>query len=60
MIIVDTGPLYAAVDASDDHHAACAQLFERPPDHLVVPVGVVIETSFLIERHLEREHRVSG
>src|SRR5579864_9082116 len=52
MIVVDTGPLYAAADASDAHHDACSELFEHPPDRLVVPVSVVVETSFLIERHL--------
>ena len=52
MIVVDTGPLYAAADTSDAHHAACAALFSDPPDRLVVPVSVVVETSFLIERHL--------
>lgn len=52
MIVVDTGPLYAAVDASDAHHAACAAVFRDPPDRLVVPVSVVVETSFLVERHL--------
>jgi len=52
MIVVDTGPLYAAADASDVHHSACSKLFEHPPDRLVLPVSVVVETSFLIERHL--------
>lgn len=52
MIVVDTGPLYAAADRSDAHHAACAAVFRNPPDRLVVPVSVVIESSFLIERHL--------
>ena len=52
MILVDTGPLYAAADASDAHHTACAAVFRDPPDRLVVPVSVVVETSFLVERHL--------
>jgi predicted nucleic acid-binding protein len=52
VIVVDTGPLYAATDTSDTHHDACAALFSDPGDHLVIPVSVVIETSFLIERHL--------
>jgi len=52
VIVVDTGPLYAAADASDAHHAACAALFSNLTDGFVVPVSVVVETSFLIERHL--------
>lgn len=52
MIVVDTGPLYAAADRSDAHHSACAALFADPSDELIVPVSVVVETSFLIERHL--------
>ncbi len=52
MIVVDTGPLYAAADASDAHHDVCSKLFEDSAERLVVPVSVVIETSFLIERHL--------
>ena len=52
MIVVDTGPLYAAADTSDTHHAACAAIFSKPPDQLLVPVSVVVEASFLIERHL--------
>ncbi len=52
MIVVDTGPLYAAADTSDAHHDACATLFSDPGDQLVISVSVAIETSFLIERHL--------
>jgi predicted nucleic acid-binding protein len=52
MIVVDTGPLYAAADTSDSHHRACAAVFEETSEQLVVPASVVIETCFLIERHL--------
>jgi uncharacterized protein len=52
VIVVDTGPLYAATDTSDAHHAACSALFADTTEPLIVPVSVVIETSFLIERHL--------
>ena len=52
MIIVDTGPLYAAADTSDSRHRACVAVFEETSEQLVVPVSVIIETCFLIERHL--------
>ena len=52
MIVVDTGPLYAAADIDDARHAACVAVFQGATEQLVVPVSVVIESSFLIERHL--------
>jgi hypothetical protein len=52
VIVVDTGPLYAAADTSDAHHAECAELLDGQPRPLVVPVSVVIEASYLIERRL--------
>jgi uncharacterized protein len=52
VIILDTGPLYAAADTSDAHHPACSTFFTSNTEQLVVPVSVVVETSFLIERHL--------
>ena len=52
MIVVDTGPLYAAADSSDAHHIACSKLFTDTAEQLVIPISVVVETSFLVERHL--------
>jgi predicted nucleic acid-binding protein len=46
--VVDTGPLYAAVDADDADHAACAATLGRPELHLIVPALVVAETAWLI------------
>ncbi len=52
MIVVDTGPLYAAADLRDAHNEVCVALFETAPGPLVVPDSVVIETSYLIEKWL--------
>ncbi len=52
MIIVDTGPLYAAVDRRDAHHEECSEFFETDDGPLVVPVSVLIECSYLIETHI--------
>lgn len=68
MIVVDTGVLYASVDTSDNHHQASVDLLRSAPGPLIVPITVVVETSFLVERHLGahaeatylRELRTSG
>jgi predicted nucleic acid-binding protein len=52
VIVCDTGPLYAAADSSDAYHEKCSDLLTRLPRPLVVPISVVIETSYLIERNL--------
>lgn len=52
MIVCDTGPLYAAADSSDAHHHECSELLTRLRRPLVVPISVVIETSYLIEHRL--------
>ena len=52
MIICDTGPLYAAADSSDAHHDECSHLLNGLPHPLVVPISVVVETSYLIEHRL--------
>jgi hypothetical protein len=52
VIVCDTGPLYAAADSSDAHHDECSELLNGLPRPLIVPISVVIETSYLIEHRL--------
>jgi predicted nucleic acid-binding protein len=52
VIIVDTGVLFAAADRDDpDHHASSRALLEHV-GALIVPLPVVVETSWLIESRL--------
>ncbi len=48
LAIVDTGPLYAAVDADDIDHARCIAAMSRPGLRLVVPAMVVAEATHLV------------
>jgi uncharacterized protein len=50
--IVDSGPLYAAVDADDDDHERCADLLLRRDLRLVIPALVVAEVTYLVGRRL--------
>lgn len=52
MLLVDAGPLYAYVDASDRHHRACVDLLETHPGPLVVPHLVITEVVYLIATRL--------
>jgi uncharacterized protein len=48
LAVVDTGPLYAAVDASDDDHEASLAALKTEGVRLVVPAMVVAEATFLV------------
>jgi uncharacterized protein len=50
--IVDSGPLYAVVDADDDDHERCAEVLERPDLEIIVPALVVAEVTYLVGRRL--------
>jgi predicted nucleic acid-binding protein len=50
--IVDTGPLYALVDADDAEHDRCRAVLERSDLQLVVPSLVVAEACYLIGTRL--------
>ena len=50
--IVDSGPLYAAVDADDDDHARCLAVLQRSDFELVIPALVVAEVTYLVGRRL--------
>lgn len=51
-LVVDTGPLFAYVDAGDAAHEACLELLQTWPGALVVPVLVVTEAAYLVGSRL--------
>jgi uncharacterized protein len=53
-LIVDTGPLYAAMDRADVDHGRCANLLAEAAEPLVVPVPVVVELDWLATSRLGR------
>jgi predicted nucleic acid-binding protein len=50
VIVVDTGPLVAALDADDADHGRRLELLERHPGPLMVPAPVLTEVCWLLER----------
>jgi len=51
-LILDTGPLYAALDRSDQDHAACRTLLEAASERLVIPAPVLVEVEYWTQRRL--------
>ena len=51
-ILVDTGPLFALADRSDQDHERVTRFFERNTELLIVPVTVVPEVAHLLNARL--------
>ncbi|MEO5704420.1 MAG: VapC toxin family PIN domain ribonuclease [Candidatus Limnocylindrales bacterium] len=51
-LILDTGPLYASLDRSDQDHAACRALIEGADESLVIPAPVLVEVDYWIGQRL--------
>lgn len=51
-LILDTGPLYASLDRSDQDHAACRKLIEEASEPLVIPSPVLVEVDYWIHERL--------
>ncbi len=51
-LILDTGPLLAALDAADPDHAACARLLTETTEDLVVPLLVLPELDYWCAQRL--------
>ncbi|MBI4305327.1 MAG: PIN domain-containing protein [Chloroflexi bacterium] len=49
MLLVDAGPLVAAVIVNDQHHRACVELLTRQTTPVVAPVLVLSEVAYLLE-----------
>lgn len=52
LAVVDTGPLYAAVDQDDADHARCRAVLQDATRRLVIPALVVAEVTYLIANRL--------
>lgn len=51
-LILDTGPLFAAMDRSDADHERCAALVEGTSEPIVIPAPVMVEIDWLSARRL--------
>jgi uncharacterized protein len=51
-LILDTGPLYAALDRDDADHALCRRLLGSANEALVVPAPVLVEVEYWTHRRL--------
>jgi uncharacterized protein len=45
-LVLDTGPIVAALNTADPDHAACASLLTQSQEDLVVPVPVLVEVDY--------------
>jgi predicted nucleic acid-binding protein len=52
-LLIDTGPLLAALDAADPDHASCAPLLTEATEDLVIPALVLAELDYWIHRRLD-------
>ncbi len=46
--MLDTGPVVAAIDRFDNHHARCAALLESAEGPLLIPTTVIVEVCWLV------------
>ena len=51
-LILDTGPLYASLDRSDQDHVACRRLIEEADETLVIPAPVLVEVDYWVHARL--------
>lgn len=54
-LVLDTGPLLAALDTADPDHAACRTLIESADEDLVVPVLVLAELDYWCHARLSAD-----
>lgn len=50
--VVDSGPLYAAVDRDDQDHQRCLEVLRQPELRLVIPAMVLAEATYLVGTRL--------
>jgi len=51
-LVLDTGPILAALDADDPHHLACARLISEATEPLVVVAPTLVEVDYWVHKRL--------
>lgn len=51
-LIIDTGPLYSALDRDDADHQRCRTLLDTFDEPLIVPAPVLVEVDYLVRTRL--------
>ncbi len=54
-LLLDTGPVVAGIDRSDNHHTRCAALLESAESPLLIPTTVIVEVCWLVEERPDIE-----
>jgi predicted nucleic acid-binding protein len=54
-LVLDTGPILAALDADDPAHASCAALLDGTDEPLVVVAPTLVEVDYWIRKRLQPE-----
>jgi predicted nucleic acid-binding protein len=52
-LVIDTGPLYAAIDRSDPEHASVVEALRSTPRPHVLPSPVLVEIDYWIRKFLD-------
>lgn len=60
MILLDTGPLVAALDRRESHHRWAVRIFQELREPLWTCGAVLSETSFLLDQHPPAVARLRG
>ncbi len=53
-LVLDTGPIYAYLDAADGAHVRCRTLIDQTTEQLVVPSPVLVEVDYWINERLHQ------
>ena len=60
MLIADTGPLVAMLNAKDKHYEACTALFRRFRGPIIVPAPIVTEVAYFLQIETGARGAVAG
>jgi len=52
MLVADTAPLVALLDADDRHHRRCLEVVEERGEDIVVPAPVLVELDYWVQKLL--------